>query len=236
MAMSNATFPNRAQAGRLLAVALGPWRDEDPLVLALPRGGVPVAVPVAEALGAPLDVLIVRKLGAPGNPEFGMGALVEDGTVFLDRNVVAMLQVGDAAVARVTEAERVEARRRVQRYRGGRPLPVLKGRVVILVDDGIATGGTARAAVRAVRRAGAAKVVLAVPVVAAQAAELLESEVDSIVALRAPHGLSAIAEWYDDFSEVSDEQVVQALTRSAAPPRQANIPVHAPETRTGEVP
>ncbi len=206
-----ATFANRAHAGRLLATALAPWRASNPIVLALPRGGVPVAVPIAEALGAQLDVLVVRKLGVPSNPEFGMGAIVEDGTIVLEPSVVTMVGLDETTVKRISEDESREARRRVERYRAGHPLPSVAGRTVILVDDGVATGGTARAAARAVRRAGAKKVVLAVPVAAAESVVRLETEVDDLVALKRPHGLGAVGDWYDDFSQVSDQDVVTAL-------------------------
>jgi predicted phosphoribosyltransferase/dienelactone hydrolase len=212
----SARFANRRDAGRRLADMTAALREEHPVVLGLPRGGVPVAAEVARALGAPLDVLIVRKLGVPHHPELGMGAVGEGGTRVLNEAVVRAARVTEGELAAVEAAELREVERRAQRYRGRRPMEPVRGRTVIIVDDGLATGGTARAAVETVRNLGAARVVLAVPVAAPEAARLLAAVGDEVIALHTPRSLLSIGEWYADFSQTSDEEVVALLEAARA--------------------
>lgn len=207
------SFRNRLDAGLRLAEALADRTFERPIVLALPRGGVPVAEPVARVLGAPLDVLISAKLGAPGQPELGFGAVSEGDAVYLDRDTVRLLALSEEEVDMAIAEARAKVARRVARYRGGRALPSLQGRTVIVVDDGIATGGTARAAVRSVRRQGPARIVLAVPVASEATVEEFQEEVDEVVCVAAPRSLWAIGAWYDDFSQLSDAEVLEPLQR-----------------------
>ena len=207
-------FRDREKAGRLLAEQLREYVREAPWVLALPRGGVPVGYEVARALNAPLEVMIVRKLGVPWHPELGMGALAECGALYLNPEVLASVDLNNEEITKVIAEETRELQRRVQRYRGGRPLPDLKGRTVILVDDGLATGGTARAAVRALRGFGAQSIILAVPVAASQTAEELRKEVDVLVCVQEPSDLWAIGTWYEDFHQMSDEEVLVLLDQA----------------------
>ncbi|HWV37609.1 MAG TPA: phosphoribosyltransferase family protein [Vulgatibacter sp.] len=213
-------FRDRADAGSQLASLLLE-RDprlpsERPFVLALPRGGVPVAVQVALALGAPLEVVVSRKLGVPDQPEFGFGAVAEGGGIHVDADTVRLLALSEETIERVTEAQAQEVARRVERYRQGRPLPILRGRVAILVDDGIATGGTAKAAIRSVRRLRPDRLVLAVPVASASARTDFEREVDELVALKTPETLWAIGAWYEDFGQLSDAEVLAWLEAARA--------------------
>lgn len=207
-------FKDREDAGRQLARALAPLRAEEPLVLALPRGGVVVGYQVAQALGAPLDVIVVRKLGAPFNPELGIGAIAPDGVRVLDDRTVELLGLSKAQLAAPEERERSEMERRIRRYRGDRPPPPVEGRTVVLVDDGLATGVSLRAAILALRRQGAGKIVVAVPVGAPETVERLRPEVDDLVCLLAPLGFEAVGEWYDRFDQTSDEEVVELLKRA----------------------
>ena len=199
-----------------LAVVLGHVRVERPLVLALPRGGVPVAYEVALALGATLDVLIVRKLGVPGQPELGMGAIGEGGVRVLDRTNLLRARVSDEQLAAVEARERAELDRRVCFYRGDRPMVSPEGRTVVVVDDGIATGGTARAALRVVRNHGARRVVLATPVAAADTLAGLAADADEVIAVATPSPFRAIGAWYEHFDQTTDDEVVALLL--AAPP------------------
>ncbi len=206
-------FADRADAGRKLAGALLKYRDEKPVVLGLPRGGVAVAYEIAKALEAPLDVIVVRKLGAPFQPELGIGALVDGDqpqSVF-NEELIRTLGVSREFVAREVELELQEIHRRQQLYRRGHPALDYAGRAVIVVDDGMATGGSVEAALRSVRRAGAAKVVLAMPVAPPQTLNRLRGEVDEIVCLAAPEEFSSIGRFYDDFSQTSDQQVINLL-------------------------
>jgi putative phosphoribosyl transferase len=209
-------FRDRTDAGRRLAPLLLRFAGERPIVLGLPRGGVVVAREVARALDAPLDVIVVRKLGSPIQPELGMGAIAEGGATFVDQDIVESVAASDEEVDDVIVREQGEVARRVDRYRGGRPLPDVKGRTVILVDDGIATGGTVRTAIRALRAYGAKRIVVAAPVAAGDKAEQIGAEADAIVCATTPEMLFAIGDWYDDFRQVSDQQVVDLL---AAPTR-----------------
>lgn len=187
------------------------------MVVALPRGGVPVGFEVAAALAAPLDVLVVRKLGAPGNPELAVGAIAEGGGVVFDASSAARTGLTQAALDTTVKAEGAELRRRVERYRGGMPALDLRGRTAIVVDDGLATGLTALAAVRALRAAGAARVVVAVPVGARESVALLGREADEVVCHTTPERLEAVGRHYHDFSAVPDEDVVELLGLARRP-------------------
>lgn len=205
-------FRNRRHAGMVLAGLLLDYsRRPDLLVLALPRGGVPVAYEVAEAFGAPLDVFLVRKLGAPGQPELGMGAIASGGVRLLNENIVALLGVQRETIRRATEAESLELARRERLYREERLPPAIAGRTVILVDDGLATGASMRVAARALRQHRPAEVVAAVPVAAAKACAALECEVDEVVCPLTPSPFSAVGAWYRDFRPTSDEEVRSLL-------------------------
>ncbi len=209
-------FEDRRHAGRELAAQLLGLAAERPIVLALPRGGVPVAVEVAYALDAPLDVLTVRKLGAPQNPELAVGALAEDGTAVLDAGSARRVGMTQAQFDRIVEREIRELRRRVERFRDGwEPLDI-RGRTVIVVDDGLATGLSDLAAVRALRRRGAARIVVAVPVGSREAIALLGEEADEVVCHTIPHELRGVGYWYEDFHAVSDEEVLALLAQAGA--------------------
>ncbi|MGY1641415.1 phosphoribosyltransferase family protein [Geodermatophilus sp. SYSU D00703] len=213
-------FTDRRDAGRRLARRLDVLRGSDVVVLGLPRGGVPVAAEVARALGAPLDVVVVRKLGVPVQPELAMGAVGEGGVTVVDRRVVALAGVGSAELARVEERERAELDRRARAFRGDRPPVPLTGRTAVVVDDGIATGSTARAACAVVRAQGAARVVLATPVCAREGARSLEPEVDELVCLEVPRWFAAVGQFYADFRPTADAEVV-ALLQADRPPAPA---------------
>ncbi|MFC4852581.1 phosphoribosyltransferase [Actinophytocola glycyrrhizae] len=205
-------FVDREHAGRELAGVLTRHvHDDRPLVLALPRGGVPVAVEVAAATGGDLDIVVARKIGAPGQPEFGVGALAEDGPPVLDRPTLADLGVTEADLTETIRSERAEIGRRTRRYRDGRPAPAVAGREVILVDDGLATGVTARAALRWLREQGPRRVVLAAPTCAGQAERELAKEADEIVCLHSPPSFYAVGQAYADFRQVGDDDVIRLL-------------------------
>lgn len=213
-------FKDRQEAGRTLAASLAAYAGrDDVIVLGLPRGGVPVAAEVARALGAPLDTLIVRKLGVPGHEELAMGAIAGGGVRVVDEATQRHFDVSPAAVERVAEDEGFELTRRERLYREGRLRPFLGGRVVILVDDGLATGATMRAAVQAVRRQGAARVVVAVPVAPSDACALLAQEADACVCATTQDPFFAVGAWYDDFAQTTDAEV-QELLRLGATPRR----------------
>lgn len=205
-------WADRRDAGKQLAKQLLSLADQHPVVVALPRGGVPVGREVAIALGAPLEILAVRKLGAPHNPEYGIGAVVEDGTRLIDTEAVAVLGITGGALDSIIARETAELRRRVVAYRDARPPLDLKGKTVIVVDDGIATGVTDTAALRALRRQEPRRVILAVPVCAADTIRRLREEADGIVCLLLPPLLRGVGEWYRDFSQVSDAEVVSTLS------------------------
>jgi predicted phosphoribosyltransferase len=207
-------FKDRRHAGRELAAQLPGLARERPIVLALPRGGVPVAVEVARALGAPLDVLTVRKLGAPRNPELAVGAVAEDGTAVLNAALARRVGMTQAQLDRVIEREARELSRRMERF-GRKPIDV-RGRTVIVVDDGLATGLSGLAAVRALRRRGAARIVVAVPVGSREAIAMLGEEADEIVCHTIPHELLSVGHWYEDFRPVSDEEVLALLAQASA--------------------
>ena len=204
-------FRDRVDAGRQLAERLAEYRDEPIVVVALPRGGVPVAAEVARALRAPLDVLVVRKLGCPWQPELGMGAIAEGDITVLNEDLVARLGVDEAAIRTVADRERAELERRIRRYRGDRPPVPVEGRTAILVDDGIATGSTARAAVDVLRRRGASRVVLAAPVAPREAVAALGHAADEVVTVETPRLFMAIGQFYDDFSQTTDDEVADLL-------------------------
>lgn len=208
-------FQDRRQAGRQLAALLLAYRAEQPLALPLPRGGVPVAYEVARALDAPLDVFPVRKLGVPGHQELAMGAIAAGGVYYLDQSLVATLGVTAAQIERVVAEEWRELERRQRTFRDDRPFPDLHGRTVILVDDGLATGSTARAAVRALRGYGPRQIVLAAPVCAAEPAEGLRAEADTVVCALTPPEFFAVGWWYEEFDPTSDQEVVELLRRAA---------------------
>ncbi|MFD6112189.1 phosphoribosyltransferase family protein [Streptomyces yangpuensis] len=214
-------FTDRADAGERLAAALRHLHEERPVVLGLPRGGVPVAFPVARALGAPLDVIVVRKLGVPHHRELGFGAIGEGGVRVISEDIVRSSRVTRGDLEAVERAEEAELARRARRFRGDRPRVALDGRTVIVVDDGIATGATAAAACQVVRAQGAARVVLAVPVAPPDAVARLREETDEVVCLSAPRAFLAVGEWYRDFSQTSDEEVVSLLAQAAAGRRPA---------------
>ena len=211
-------FRNRSDAGRRLANRLQFLSGEDVVVLGLPRGGVPVAAAVARALGAPLDVILVRKLGVPAQPDLGLGAIGESGARVINQEVVRYAHVSEAQIAQVEAKERAELQRRAQRFRGDAPHVPLAGRTAMIVDDGIATGSTARAACQVARALGAAAVVLAVPVAPPSADRALRGDADEVICLEMPDRFLAIGEWYEDFAQTSDEEVVALLRAAHAGP------------------
>ncbi len=204
-------FADRHDAGRRLAERLRALAADEPVVLALPRGGVPVAVEVARVLDAPLDVILVRKLGVPARPELAMGALGEDGVRVVDATLVERLGVSERALARVEARERAELERRARRYRGERTPIAITGRHVVIVDDGLATGATARAAILVARARGARRVVVAVPVAPPETVAALGDQADEVISLETPSAMVAVGAAYVDFSPTSDEEVVALL-------------------------
>jgi putative phosphoribosyl transferase len=204
-------FRDRRDAGRQLSERFVASRLHDPLILALPRGGVPVAFEVAKALSAPLDVFIVRKIGAPGQPELGIGAIAEGGEVVAYGAALRRLGLTKTRFAQLAAQERPELERRIQRYRGARTLPDMDDRDVVLVDDGFATGVTAEAALRSLRGRRARRLILAVPACAPRATQRLAGVADDVVFVVEPEGFEAVGQLYDDFSQTSDEEVVRLL-------------------------
>jgi putative phosphoribosyl transferase len=207
-------FTDRAEAGRRLAALLGHLSGDDVVVLGLPRGGVPVAAQVAHALGAPLDVILVRKLGVPVQPELALGAIGEGGVRIINPDVVEVTGVTDTEIAVVEARERAELERRARRFREGRPPEPLAGRIAVIVDDGIATGATARAACQVARAHGASRVVLAAPVAPPSVRAALATAADEVICVETPRRFLAIGEWYTDFAQTTDSEVV-ALLRAA---------------------
>lgn len=223
-------FTDRTDAGQQLAEALRHLVGEDPVVLGLPRGGVPAAFQVARALGAPLDVIVVRKLGVPSHRELGFGAIGEGGVRVINDEIVRLGRVGEEDLAAVERAETAALASQARRFRGDRPRVPLDGRSVIVVDDGIATGATAAAACEVVRAQGAARVVLAVPVAPPDAVAWLRTQADEVVCLSTPRAFRAVGEWYRDFTQTPDEEVLTLLTQAAHDPverRPADVVVDA---------
>jgi predicted phosphoribosyltransferase len=215
-------FHDRVEAGRLLAEKLGQYANRtDVLVVGLPRGGVPVAARVAQELNAPLDVFVVRKLGTPGNEELAMGAIATGGVRVLNAEVVDSMRIPDEVIDEVEAREQRELHRRELAYRDGLPTPEVEGRTVIVVDDGIATGSTMFAAIAALRMLKVGRIVVAVPTVAATTYVEIQKEVDEIVAVMVPDFFRGVGEWYDDFSQTTDEEVRQLLTEADARSRRA---------------
>ena len=217
-------FADRRDAGRRLAVELGRWTDRpDVVVLALPRGGVPVGFEVAEALHAPLDVFLVRKLGFPGQEEFAMGAIASGGVRVVDRALIERAEVPEVVVSRVVEREERELRRRERLFRGDLPPVEAAGRTVILVDDGLATGSSMRAAVEALRARKAARIVVAVPVGPREAVRDLSRRADEVVCLAIPEPFLAVGRFYEDFDQTTDDEVVDLLARARADQARAAV-------------
>jgi len=206
-------FRDRREAGRLLAAKLAAYANRpDVLVLALPRGGVPVAYEVARALKAPLDVFIVRKLGVPGHNEFAMGAVASGGVRVLNNETVRALRIPEYLIDKVTAQEQQELARREHLYRGNRPAPDVRGQTVILVDDGLATGSTMLAAIKALQQQQPARIVVAVPTAAPETCEELRAEVDDVICAMTPQPFHAVGLWYEDFSQTTDEEVRNLLS------------------------
>jgi predicted phosphoribosyltransferase len=215
-------FRDRRDAGQKLASRLAAYADRpDVLVLALPRGGVPVAYEIAQTLHAPLDVFVVRKLGLPGHEEFAMGAVATGGVRVLNWDVVEQLNIPSNVIDAVTQGEQRELERRERAYRGVRPAPDVRGKIVILVDDGLATGSTMRAAVEALRQQQPARVVVAVPVASRETCAELRHEADEVVCLVTPEPFYAVGLWYQDFSQTTDDEV-RALLETASRPEPAH--------------
>lgn len=208
-------IPNRTIAGQELAEALSSYfNQENVIVLALPRGGLPVAFEIAQKLHAPLDLLLVRKLGTPGYAELAMGAIASGGIKVLNRQIIQSNDVSQSALDDVEQKERLELNRRSEVYRGDRPYPDLNQKVVILVDDGLATGATMHAAIDAVKQQSPQKIIVAIPVAAADSIETLRQMVDEVICLLVPRQLSSIGQWYIDFSQVSDARVIDLLNQA----------------------
>jgi predicted phosphoribosyltransferase len=218
------SFENRSDAGRQLAKALAPYKRQRPVILALPRGGVPVAAEIAAALEAPLDLVLVRKIGVPSQPELAMGAVVDGGSPLVVRNeeVIGLVGIDESRFNAARDRELVEIERRRQSYLGGRPPADVAGRVAIVVDDGIATGATTRAALRSVAARKPSKLVLAVPVAPAETVAALRREVDDLVCLEAHEDFYAIGLYYRDFKQVSDDEVRRLLSRHHATASRAS--------------
>jgi putative phosphoribosyl transferase len=208
-------FRDRTEAGRVLAHRLVAYANyPDAVVLALPRGGVPVAFEIAEALNLPLDIVVVRKLGVPGHEEFAMGAIASGGASILNQDLIRQLSLSDEIIEHIVAREQRELERRERTYRGQRPVLDVRDRIIIIVDDGLATGSSMRAAIAALRQKGPAKLIVAVPVGARITCSELEALADEVICLETPENFSAVGLWYRDFSQVTDEEVNDLLERN----------------------
>lgn len=208
----NAYYHDRFEAGRVLATKLRAYADcQDVLILALPRGGIPVAYEVAKALHAPLDVFIVRKLGVPGHEELAMGALAVGGIRVLNSEIVQALQISEQAIQAVTEREQQELKRRERLYRGERPIPDVHGKIVVLIDDGLATGATMRVATKVLRQQHPSRLIIAVPVAAPSVCESFQKEADEIICVNMPEPFYGVGYWYEHFAQMTDEEAYNLL-------------------------
>ncbi len=207
-------FKDRYDAGRLLASELKRFKEEDLILLALPRGGVPVAYEAAKKLGAPLDIFIVRKIGVPGREELAMGAIAIGGVKILNDNVINILNLSEETIQDAIQKEKVELQRREKEYRGSRPFPIIENRTVVLIDDGLATGASMKAAVKALKKHNPSKIIVAVPTASEDTCNEFQSEVDEIICAYTPAVFRGVSEWYDDFSQTTDEEVMNLLEDS----------------------
>lgn len=222
--MNEIPFRNRRQAGQMLAKKLQTLADSpDTIILALPRGGVPVAFEVATTLNLPMDVLIVRKLGLPGYEELALGAIASGSAIVLNKELVQQLRIGDELIEEIARREERELERRDRSYRGDKPFPNLQDRNVILIDDGIATGSTMRAAIQSVKQHGAKFVIVATPVAPLSVAHEMQHEADEFVAVSTPEGFGSVGEWYLDFSETTDNEVRACLATAAELGTEAHL-------------
>lgn len=222
--MNEIPFRNRQQAGQMLAKKLQVFADSpDTIILALPRGGVPVAFEVATALNLPMDVLIVRKLGLPGYEELALGAIASGGAIVLNKELIQQLHIGDDLIEKIAAREERELERRDRTYRGDKAFPNLQDRNVILIDDGIATGATMRAAIRAAKQHGAKFVIVATPVAAPSVAHEMQHEADEFVSVATPERFGSVGEWYLDFSQTTDPEVRACLASAAELGTEAHL-------------
>jgi predicted phosphoribosyltransferase len=218
-------FADRAEAGRMLGEALSVYAGRiDVLVLALPRGGVPVAYEIARMLAVPLDIWLVRKLGAPGQEELAMGAMAGTDTLVLNKEIIKLLNIDEASINAAIARERTELERRNKLYRRGMPAPDIQGKTIILVDDGLATGATMHAAIVSLRNAGAARIVVAVPVGTTSACRKIRQEADDLVCLYTPEPFFGVGQWYDNFMQTADEEVLALLGQETTHRRTAGAP------------
>jgi len=206
-------FKDRKEAGRLLAKALSEYKDKNPVILAIPRGGVVVAYEVAKSLNAPLDLIIPRKISAPDQPELAIGAVTEDGTTILNQDILQYLRVPDDYIKAEVKRQEEEIKRRIQKYLGDKPRVPIKGKIVILIDDGVATGATIRAAIASIRKRKPALIVLAIPVGLIDTIEELRKDADRVICLMTPEPFFAIGQFYENFEQTSDEEVIQILNK-----------------------
>ncbi|MGB9659810.1 MAG: phosphoribosyltransferase [Nitrososphaerales archaeon] len=206
-------FKDRTEAGKILAKALSEYKDKNTIVLAIPRGGVIVAYEVAKALNAPLDLIIPRKIGAPNQPELAIGAVTEDGTTILNQDIVQYLRVPDDYIKTEVKRQIEEIKRRIQRYLGDKPRLSIEGKVAILIDDGVATGATTRAAIASIRKRKPALIVLAMPVGPPDTVKELREDADKVICLMTPEPFFAIGQFYENFEQTSDEEVIQILNK-----------------------